>query len=166
MGERSAQMSQAAEAPQTEEKAKAGFILSDFLPYRIVSLGHLIGRRLSDAYAAENITIPEWRVLAVVSQADQMAARDVVALTPMDKMAVSRAAASLEEKGLVERRPDGRDKRVVLLALTGDGRALFERIARLALDYEARLIAVLTPEERRAFKALLERLEWGAKVGC
>ena len=41
---------------------------------------------------------------AVIAQEDAVAARDVVARTPLDKMAVSRAVATLEEKELVERR--------------------------------------------------------------
>lgn len=137
-------------------------VLSDFFPYRVVVLGHLISRRLARAYADENITIPEWRVLAVISQADAMAARDVVARTPLDKMAVSRAVASLEEKGLVERESDPKDKRVAALRLSAEGRALFARVAGLALDYEARLLAILAPDEQQALLAVLAKLEAGA----
>ena len=144
------------------EPGSASLVLSEFLPYRIVVLGHLISRRLARAYADENITIPEWRVLAVISQANAMAARDVVAKTPLDKMAVSRAVASLEEKGLVERQSDPTDKRVAALRLSAQGRALFARVAGLALDYETRLLATLTPEEQDALLAILAKLETGA----
>ncbi|HXI87551.1 MAG TPA: MarR family transcriptional regulator [Parvularculaceae bacterium] len=152
-------MSKTANAPQANDVAGPGLILAEFLPYRLVSLGHLVSCKLSNVYAAENLTIPEWRVLAAVSQADAMAARDVAALTPMDKMAVSRAVAALEAKGLVERRPDARDRRVSLLALSTEGRALFERVADLALSYEARLLAALSPDEQCALKAALSHLE-------
>lgn len=134
-------------------------ILSDFLPYRVVVLGDRLSRLLAEAYADENITIPEWRVLAAVSQKEKMAARDVVAMTPMDKMAVSRAVASLEDKGLVTRAEDAGDRRVALLAVSPAGRAVFDRIARLALNFEERLLADLAPEERRRFVATLARLE-------
>ncbi|MEL7488552.1 MAG: helix-turn-helix domain-containing protein, partial [Pseudomonadota bacterium] len=67
-------------------------------PYRMVALGHAFGRRLSAVYDGENISVVEWRVLAVIGQQTAMAARDVVRQTPMDKMAVSRAVASLEGK--------------------------------------------------------------------
>lgn len=140
----------------------AGLILADFLPYRIVALGHRLSRNLSSAYEREGLTIPEWRVLAVVSQQAAMAARDVVALTPMDKMAVSRAVAALEAKGLVLRRTDPRDRRVYSLLLSEKGRALFDRVARLARDYERRLLSVLSPEEAAAFQSALGRLEAGA----
>lgn len=134
-------------------------VLAEFLPYRIVALGDRLSRRLARAYADEGVTIPEWRVLAVVSQKEKMAARDVVALTPLDKMAVSRAVSSLEEKGLVLRGEDKDDRRVALLSLSAEGRAVFDRIARLALEFERRLLDDLSAEERRRFAATLDRLE-------
>lgn len=134
-------------------------ILHDFLPYRVVVLGDRLSRMLARAYADEGVTIPEWRVLAVISQEERMAARDVVALTPLDKMAVSRAVTSLESKGLVLRNEDKGDRRVAILALSPRGRAAFDRIAMLALDFEQRLLNELSPDERRHLDGALARLE-------
>ena len=138
------------------------FVLSDFLPYRIVVLGHAISRNLAAAYEDEDLTIPEWRVLAVVAQASAMAARDVAALTPMDKMAVSRAVASLEQKGHVIRRTSEADKRVQTLALSREGRQIFDRVAALAGAYQEKILAPLRPEERKAFLSALATLEASA----
>lgn len=135
------------------------FILEEFTPYRIVALGHAISGRLAQVYADENITIPEWRVLAVISQASRVAARDVVLRTPMDKMTVSRAVASLESKGFVDREANDDDRRVSMLALTKDGRALFDRIAELALSFESEMLEALSPAERTAFDAALRKFE-------
>ena len=98
-------------------------------------------------------------MLAVVSQADRLAARDVVRRTPMDKMTVSRAVASLEAKGYVARATDRNDRRVSMLSLSVSGRALFERVAARALDAEAELLAALSPAERAAFDSALAKLE-------
>ena len=140
------------------EKPRA-LVLERFAPYRIVALGHAIGGLMSRVYAHENLTVPEWRVLAVVSQADRLAARDVVRRTPMDKMTVSRAVASLEAKGYVARATDRNDRRVSMLSLSVSGRALFERVAARALDAEAELLAALSPAERAAFDSALAKLE-------
>ena len=144
--------------------ASPSFVLADFLPYRIVVLGRAMSRALARAYENEDLTIPEWRVLAVISQASEMAARDVVAMTPMDKMAVSRAVASLEAKALVKRKSDARDKRVYALMLSSKGRAVFERVARLPGAYERRLLDGLTEQERASLKSILEKLENGAEA--
>ena len=147
----------------TDEKQR-DFVLDRFAPYRIVALGHAISKRLSSVYADENITIPEWRVLAVISQGDSLAARDVVARTPMDKMSVSRAAASLESKNLVVRETDENDRRVTMLSLSSAGRALFDRIAGLALQMEDELMETLSTEERDFFQSTLLKLEARAKA--
>ncbi len=133
-------------------------ILQRFTPYRIVALGHAMGDRLRRAYADENISINEWRVLAVIAQEEAVAARDVVRLTPMDKMSVSRAVASLEEKGIAVRSVSARDRRVNMMSLTPPGRALFSRIATLALDYEDDILAALTKEECESLDRILVKL--------
>lgn len=137
-------------------------VLDQFTPYRIVSLGHMLSGKLARAYADENITIPEWRVLAVVAQAQSLAARDVVRLTPMDKMSVSRAIASLEQKKFAKRSVSTSDRRVNMIALTPEGRALFDKIAALALTVEDELLGELSAAERKTFIATLEKLEAAA----
>lgn len=133
--------------------------LNSFMPYRIVMLGHEVSKVLSTAYVDEGLTTAEWRVLAAVGQADMMAARDVVALTPMDKMAVSRAVASLEEKNLVERQADVSDRRVLMLLLSPNGRTLYNIIAARALSIEAGLLATLDAGELKMFRTIIEKLE-------
>ena len=156
-------MSEASTLSRRNREAQRSLVLEAFAPYRIVALGHAISKKLAEAYADENLTIPEWRVLAVVAQAVSLAARDVVSRTPMDKMTVSRAVASLEGKGFIRRAPSVEDRRVNALSLSKEGRALFDRVAGLALRYEDELLAVLTRNERAVFEAALSKLEKGAK---
>ena len=149
---------------RAEDESSRALALADFLPYRIAVLGRRMSEELARVYGDENLTIPEWRVLAVISQKAAMAARDVVAMTPMDKMAVSRAVASLEAKGFVRRSASAGDRRVADLSLTPAGRRLFDRIAGLALSYEASLFAGFSDAERRALDRLLARLENGSTL--
>ena len=63
----------------------------------------------------------------------------------------------LESHGLAERRPDDRDRRVKIIALTAKGRRLRERaLARLYEPPPA--IAALAPADQRALRDLLQRL--------
>ena len=139
-------------------------VLSRFTPYRVVALGHAMSAQLQRAYSDEDITINEWRVLAVIAQKEAVAARDVVSLTPMDKMSVSRAVASLEAKGIAERRSSAQDRRVNTVLLTLKGRALFDRISALAIAYENDVLAELTEDERSGFDRILTKLS--RKVGA
>ena len=141
-------------------KAGAPFALRRFTPYRIVALGHALSGRLAAAYTNENLTIPEWRVLAVVGETKEMvAARDVVRRTPMDKMMVSRAVISLEKKGFVVRAPDPKDKRVSMVSLSDAGRAVFNRVVERAVAFESGVLDALTSEEQSIFSNILSKLE-------
>jgi DNA-binding MarR family transcriptional regulator len=138
----------------------ADFALETFLPYRLsVVTNHasrLFARRYSEAYG---LSIPEWRVLAVVGRFGGLSATGVVERTAMDKVEVSRAVRALPDRGLLARQEDAADRRVQRLAMTAAGRALHAAIVPEARALEAELLAALTPAEGRALHALLDRLE-------
>jgi DNA-binding MarR family transcriptional regulator len=64
----------------------------------------------------------------------------------------------LVEEGLAERRADPASKRNSLVALTDQGRELFERVAPDHLANERRLLASLSDEDRRTLVGLLRKL--------
>ena len=133
--------------------------LDRFLPYLVNTLGNRLSQELGEIYASRfGISIPEWRVIAHLSQHRDVSIREVFSRVAMDKAKVSRAAARLELTGLVEKRDNPADKRLVSLKLTEAGRALFEQIAPLALAYETEMLASLSPEEQETFRQLLGRL--------
>ncbi|WP_018700857.1 MarR family winged helix-turn-helix transcriptional regulator [Amorphus coralli] len=134
------------------------FTLDDFLPYLI----NVLGTRLSVELGAEYgrrfaITIPEWRVLAHLSQHERVSVREIYRRVEMDKAKVSRAAARLEAAGLI-RKEVPEDRRLVALSLTPKGQTLMAEIAPLALDFETRFLERLTPEEARTFRDLVGKL--------
>ena len=137
--------------------------LAEFTPYRIVALGRRMSEELGEAYRSEGLSIPEWRVIAAVAQAPSVAARDVVAMTPMDKMAVSRAVSSLESKCLIERQK-AEDRRVAALRLTAKGEIVYQRVAAIALLYEDELLRRLPSSEREAFLNGLSAIEAASRA--
>ena len=74
--------------------------------------------------------------MAVLGEQDGLGAGAIGERTAMDKVAVSRAVADLIEKGLLHRVASQADGRVSHLHLSAEGRAVYDRIAQIALDYE------------------------------
>lgn len=135
------------------------FQLEDFLPYRLSTLTNRVSRAFAGLYSQRfDLTVPEWRVMAVLGQEPGLSADQVCARTEMDKVTVSRAVARLLEKGHVARKFDAVDRRRSVLALSPAGQRVYGRIIPLACRYEAALTARLTPAERRNLLALLEKL--------
>lgn len=120
------------------------FDLDAFLPYRLAVASSHVSREFAALYQEEfGISLPEWRILAHLSQTDRVSVRDIHKRVDMDKSKVSRAAARLERAGLVEKLLNPYDRRLVSLSLTGDGRALIARIIPVALAFQEQLLARL-----------------------
>ena len=133
--------------------------LENFLPYRL----SVLTNRVSDAIAREysdrfGLSIPEWRVMAVLGGTPDLSARDVAERTAMDKVQVSRAVESLVRARRVARTMDAEDGRISRLALTAKGRAIYDELVPLALHLEEVFLSALKPEERRQLGALMAKL--------
>ena len=57
---------------------------------------------------------------------------------------------------------DATDKRAARLSLTAKGRELYDQVAPKALAMEAEVFAGFSPDERRAFRDMLDRVEAAA----
>lgn len=135
------------------------FELDDFLPYRLAVAASQVSRRFAALYEA-GLTIPEWRVLAHLSQSGPVSVRDINARVNLDKSVVSRAASRLEQAGLLRKSSDDSDQRLVALDLTDQGRALMERLGRIAETFQADLMRELGedgPQLSRTLGRLMNR---------
>jgi DNA-binding MarR family transcriptional regulator len=133
--------------------------LERFLPYRLVVAATLGSRALARIYSRHfGISIPEWRVLAMLGQFDKLTARDVGELSHMHKTKVSRAVNALAERGLLDKSPNRDDRREAFLALSGPGRRIYDQIAPMALSFEQRLMDDIPTAEMQAFERVLSTL--------
>lgn len=133
------------------------FDLDQFLPYRLAVAAAQVSRRFAARYEAEaGLTIPEWRVLAHLSASGAVSVRDITARVNLDKSIVSRAASRLEAAGYLHKSGHDTDQRLVALELTEAGRALIDRLGRIADAYQAELLADLGEDAPALRRALLK----------
>ena len=140
-----------------------GLRLDAYLPYRLSVASNAVSGLIARAYQDRfGLTVPQWRLICVLSEDGALTQGQLVARTVMDKVTVSRAAQGLLKRHMIERSDHHADGRSHVLALSAEGRRLHEEIAPLALAYEAALIAGLAPEEVKLLKRLLTRLQMAA----
>lgn len=145
--------------------ADNGLVLEQFLPYRLSVLMLRISNAIARSYEGRfGLSVPEWRVMAVLGRFGPLSANGVAEKTQMDKVRVSRAVSRLVRVGRVSRRVDRGDRRRSVLALTPAGRAIHREIVPHARRVEARLLAGLTPAERIALTRLMSKLEASAET--
>src|SRR6201996_5696202 len=106
--------------PQAQQELN----LDRFVPYRLSVLSNRVSSAIAREYSERfGLSIPEWRIMAVLGQSPGLSSRAVAERTAMDKVQVSRAVATLVETKRVQKQADSEDGRVARLSLTPKGRA-------------------------------------------
>jgi len=147
-------------ATMTRTSAAAAIRLADFLPYRFGALGHRL--TLSEASLRASpvpITLPEWKVLAIVADRGPVMPVEIGRLGTQPKATVSRLVARLLEAGLLGRRPRAGDGRTFELFLTGGGWRVYGALAPRARRLEAKVAEALSPRERATLEHLIGKIE-------
>ncbi len=138
----------------------ATFDLEQFFPYRLSVLTNTVTRALARLYESEHdLTIAEWRLLAIVARFGPISANGVCERSAMDKVRVSRAVSRAVSRGLVDRDVDRHDRRRSVLTLTPRGRAIHDRIVPLAREREALILSTLSKTEIQGLMGALARLQ-------
>ena len=133
--------------------------LEHFLPYRLSVLANVLSSAIAVAYEDRfDLTIPEWRVIAVLSRYPGLSARDVAGRTRMDAVAVSRAVNRLLKAGRLRRAVARDDRRRSVLHVSAAGAAVYREVAPLALEYESALLEALDPHALAALDQGLNQL--------
>jgi len=134
--------------------------LDRFVPALLVSISDRLTSTSSKIYRKHfRVGITEWRIMARLAIEPWSTPQAIGQLIGLDKAAVSRSVRAMEERLLVEVRSHPSDNRSYLLALTGPGRQLHNRILRVAFEREERLLSCLTGRERDQFIDMLNRLQ-------
>ncbi len=147
---------------KTKTTLESNLKLEAFLPYQLSVLSNRISQGIAREYAARfELSVTEWRVLAVLGRSSHLSANEVAERTAMDKVQVSRAVAKLVQTGRVKRATHKTDKRRSVLELSVKGNNVYQQIAPLALRFERNLIKQLDAEEQIWLTRILDKLNTG-----
>ena len=139
----------------------------EFPTFMVLRLATLTKNTLTHRYLSPHgISLPEWRLLALVARYDSLLFREMTTGSSMDKGQVSRTLKAIHAKGLVQLDaiPAGERPRNAALSprlrvsISPQGRALFERILPVSRAWQARLLDSLDANERKVFHSVLLRL--------
>ncbi|WP_149825507.1 MarR family winged helix-turn-helix transcriptional regulator [Streptomyces tailanensis] len=109
-----------------------------------------------DAAAGHALTGAQARLLGLLSL-EPLPMRRLAQKLRCEPSNVTGIVDRLERRGLVERRPDPKDRRVKLAAATAEGRRV-ARSLRESLDFAREPLAGLSTEERESLRNLLRRM--------
>lgn len=133
--------------------------LDGFLPYRLSVLSNAVSSKIAKIYEQEfELSVWQWRIIAVLGEREGLTSTEVAQRTFMDKPTVSRAAASLIERGILERSIDSDDRRRAPMRLTDEGKAIYAAVIPRAMESERELLNAISEDEAETLHRLLSRL--------
>jgi DNA-binding MarR family transcriptional regulator len=147
-------------ALRLDDPQQSALRLDNYLPYRLSVASNAVSRLIARAYEDRfGLTIPQWRLIAVLAEDGPLTQQSIGVRTVMDKVTVSRATQGLVKRRLVQRAPHDVDGRSHHLALSKEGERLYSEVAPVALEYEARLLQHFDPGVVERLKEFLLHLE-------
>lgn len=138
------------------ESNEQGRFIDDYLLYLLARASHLISTEFHQELRRRGVAVPVCRVLA--SLVGSKAGETVTGLADvclLQQPTMTKLLDRMTRDGLVERRPDSRDRRVVRIDLTPAGAAKAAELIAAARQHEAAVLARHLEVETASVKALL-----------
>jgi len=136
------------------------FNLDDSYGYLINLAAQRLKYELHQTFQAKgyDVTPEQWAVLNRLWEQDGLSQVDLAERTFKDKPGTTRILNLLEKKGIVVRRPDESDRRVLRVFLTRIGKDLKEKLIPCAQEVLAKSGKNLSKEELVQFKLTLNQI--------
>jgi len=137
--------------------------IGHFLTFQLTRLANAARANVTRRYLADfNLTVPEWRLLAMTVRFEPVRFSKLAASSSMDKGQASRTVQGLVRRGFIATKwqaPErGSAASTAVLVTTPKGLALHQAILRVAQRGQAQLLKNLTREERRVLHRVLAKL--------
>jgi DNA-binding MarR family transcriptional regulator len=128
------------------------------LAFLLSQVGIHVSRRFAERIAVLDLHPGLFRVLDLVDLAEGQSQQAIARTIEVPPSRMVALVDELEERGMVERRPDPADRRVRALYLTRKGRQTLARGRKIAAEHEEELTRGMAAADRRRLVDLLQKL--------
>ncbi len=120
--------------------------------------GRVVRERFDAALIEHGASLTTWAVLRSAEHEDGLSQRELAARLSIESPTLVRHLDRLEDEGLVVRRRDDQDRRVVRIGLTAAGHRRFAELREVATSLDAQLRALLDHDEIEIVEHALLRI--------
>jgi len=113
---------------------------------------------VTDVAEREKLNLLQWAVLVHICEAPDIDQSSLADFASVDKTSIGRLVDQLEAMNLVERRANGKDRRIWMLRATPRGQEVRRRVGPKIAVAQNQLLSCLTAKERASFLSLLRRV--------
>ena len=129
-----------------------------YLPYLLARASHSVSSSFHASLKGWDLSVPEWRVLACLVEADGLPVGQLAAMVMMKQPSMTKVLDRMEAEGLVRRRGAREDRRRVLIHLTPKGRARVKPVLAAARAHQRERLAPFDEDERALILRALQLL--------
>ena len=127
------------------------------LPIALLRARQATAHKFKPHTDAAGLTQPQWRVIRALAAGEPLDVATLATRCVVMQPSVSRLLKGLQDRGLIET-VAGSDARRRMLALTGEGQRLFDRIALISEAVYRDIEAVYGRDELKQLVTMLQRL--------
>ncbi|MET7700881.1 MULTISPECIES: MarR family winged helix-turn-helix transcriptional regulator [unclassified Streptomyces] len=131
------------------------------LLYMVKQVELVVRSRLDELVKPAGITALQYTSLTVLERHDGLSAAQLARDSFVTAQSMADLVRSLENRGLVRRERNPRNRRELLILLTDEGRELLERFTEPVRELEERMVRDLTAHQTDQFREALSR-SWHA----
>lgn len=125
--------------------------------YILKQLQQALRSAMDQALRAHDLTTPQYSALTALASVDRLSGAELARRSFVTPQTMNGILVNLETAGLVTRRPDPADARLLRAALTETGRAHLAAADRAVEAIERQMLGNLRPEEQPWFRDALRR---------
>jgi DNA-binding MarR family transcriptional regulator len=137
---------------------KKTFYHQGYVPYLLRRISDTLIERFTAGLKPHGITLPMWRILAVLHGRGATRFHVLVSQTLIEPPTLSRLVEELRNKGFITKTSSEVDARGVLLAPTKKTLQLVEELTPHAFEVEKETLAGLSEDEAEMFRRLVKRV--------
>ncbi|KFF98446.1 MarR family transcriptional regulator [Streptomyces europaeiscabiei] len=127
------------------------------LLYMVKQVELVVRSRLDELVKPAGITALQYTSLTVLERHDGLSAAQLARDSFVTAQSVADLVRSLENRGLVRRERNPRNRRELLILLTDEGRELLAHYAEPMRDLEERMVSDLTAHQADQFRQALSK---------
>ena len=125
--------------------------------YLLARASSEVSAQFHDRLKSHELQVPEWRVLASLSDGDGMTVGEL-ANRALRQPTMTKTIDRMEKSGLVDRRQGEPDRRQVRIFITAEGRRRIVAALKEAKHHEKEVLAEYSADEAQRLKSMLKTL--------